>query len=94
MRKRGLDQGNTNFSNFVTGSATLEAVKLGDKLSDFFSLQAHANARLCFTNQRGQYFEIRISQIESPTNFSVVGIMIANPRQPVGGIPSRKPVSQ
>ena len=80
----------TNFSSFLAGSARLQAVKLGDKLSDFLSLQAHASARLCFTNQRGQYFEIRIRDAESKTNFEVVGVLISNPRQPAGTIPGRK----
>ena len=67
----------TNFSSFLAVQAKLEAVKLGDEPSDFvrnvFDRQAHATARLYFTNQRNKHFQIRIRAVNSPTNYTVIG---------------------
>lgn len=62
----------TNFSPFLAGVAKIEEVKLGDNLEDLLSSQEHANARLCFTNEKSKHFEIRI-RVHSPTNFTVLG---------------------
>ncbi len=63
----------TNFSVFLTGRGAVEAVRLGDKPKDLFSFHEHATARLCFTNQNNKHFEIRIRDVKSPTNFTVIG---------------------
>src|SRR6059058_977031 len=66
-----------NFSAFLALPAKVETVQLGDKPSDFlrdtFGRQAHATARLCFTNQSNKHFEIRIRQTGYLTNFTVIG---------------------
>jgi len=64
----------TSFSTFLAGAANIEAVKLGDKPQDLFSLQEHAIARLCFTNPWSKHFEIRIRRVYSATNFTVIGV--------------------
>jgi hypothetical protein len=63
----------TNFSAFLAGTAEIETVKLGDKPSRLISFGDYATARLCFTNQSKKHFEIRIRQVQSPTNFTVIG---------------------
>ena len=67
----------TNFSAFLGVPANSEEVKLGDKPKDFIKdsleRQAHATARLCFTNQNNKHFEIRIRQVHSPTAYQVIG---------------------
>src|ERR1041385_7849431 len=67
----------TNFSAFLGVPGNIEAVKLGDKPKDFIKdsleRQAHATARLYFTNQSNKHFEIRIRQIRSPKDYDVIG---------------------
>ena len=67
----------TNFSAFVAVAATMESVKMGDKLSvflkDCLEHQAHASARLFFTNRTNKHFEIRIRDVNSTTNYTVIG---------------------
>jgi len=53
----------------------IEAIRLGDKLSDVLSLEEKATARLCFINDINQHLEIRTRQTRDLTNFTVIGTL-------------------